>query len=312
MGGGHLVFFMWSLSRKLSAAAGILEHAEIDTAHFKGNFPDSCEIHGLFADPILDWKTHRDESPWDLILSRTRLGPHRQHYLQLENTEDKVYTHIRLTIYPDGGLQRIRILGRILHGKGTTAADKEGLIEPSPVLVSESSVAVSEVKRVVPVLPLTPEAFAPFGQVIQAYEDLATAPKGTRITPANGGSASKFHKLSLLESSYPSDAGATTGISVYRCQPSKDISDDGTVDLKVLERHQSTNQAFIPMGRGSGEGLSDPGSSYLVVVAKNGSDDRPDISSLRAFVASTAQGIVYGTSIWRESDWSAQSIETSH
>jgi len=39
---------------------------------------------------------------------------------------------------------------------------------------------------------------------------------------------------------------------------------------------------------------------YLVVVALNGEDDKPDIKTLRAFISTTAQGISYDTAVWRE------------
>lgn len=54
------------------------------------------------------------------------------------------------------------------------------------------------------------------------------------------------------------------------------------------------------MGKGPGEGLADPGCAYLVVVAKNAPDGRPDVATVRAFVANTSQGIVYNTAVWRE------------
>ncbi|KAG5654398.1 hypothetical protein H0H81_003222 [Sphagnurus paluster] len=281
--------------------AGFLEHADVDTAHFKGNFPASCEIHGLYTDTNVDWKADPREEDWKLILSRTKLGPHRQHFLQFDDVEGQVYTHIKLTIYPDGGLQRIRVFGRRSEVVGGAA---DNLAAPEYVSVTASpseEITCSGTAMSIPVLPLTPEAFAPFGKVVQAYGDVAAVPKGTKVSPANAGSANKFHKLSLLESSYPSAAGATSGISVYRCQPCQDVTPGGLLDLKVLERHPFTNQAFVPMGRGSGEGLRDPGHSYLVVVAQNGENDRPDLRTLRAFVATAAQGIVYNTAIWRKS-----------
>lgn len=155
---------------------------------------------------------------------------------------------------------------------------------------------------VIPVLPLTPEAFAPYGQVIQAYRDHTAAPKGTRITPVNGGTAVKFHKLSLLQSSYPPDKHATAGISVYRCQPLTGVARDGTVELTPLECHRYTNQGFMPMGHGPGEGLDKTADKYLVVVMKSGKDKLPDLKTIKAFTATTAQGVVYNANVWRELD----------
>lgn len=153
-------------------------------------------------------------------------------------------------------------------------------------------------------LPLSPEAFAAFGQVVQGYEDLGAVPRNVRVTRANQGSAYKFHKISLLESSYPEDAQATAGLSVYRCKPI-DAKPGGHWDIKVLERHLHTNQAFIPMGPGSpsegDHGLKETAKGYLVVVAQNGTDDRPDLETMRAFVATSAQGITYNAGIWRMS-----------
>jgi len=104
-----------------------------------------------------------------------------------------------------------------------------------------------------------------------------------------------------LESSYPEGVHATTGLSVFRCQPI-DAKPGGHWDIKLLERHLHTNQAFIPMGPGSpsegDQGLKKTAKGYLVVVAKNGSDDRPDLETMRAFIATSAQGVVYGTGIW--------------
>jgi allantoicase len=252
----------------------------------------------LFTENEVDWSTQKDEDmSWTPVLSRMKLGPHRQHYFQLENVDGRMYTHVKVTIHPDGGIKRIRIIGRRIAGNPHTDIPAESSSETSSRINIPSAVA----KTVnVPVLPLTPEAFATFGQVIQAYRDHAAVPKGTKVTSANGGTATKFHKLSLLDANYPQGSGATSGISVYRCEPVKDISADGTVGLTALERHPFTNQAFLPMGHGGGEGVGDPGDGYLVVVAQNGADDRPDMQTLRAFRASTAQGIVYKTGVWRK------------
>ncbi|CAL1707370.1 unnamed protein product [Somion occarium] len=286
--------------------AGFLSHAEIDTAHFMGNFPNSCDLHATNAESLVPADV--PEEGWTLILPRTKLGPHRQHQFQLENV-DKPYTHVRVTIYPDGGIKRVRVFGRRqptdTSDKSETISSQEPHIVSTDTLISEpqksTKTAASDDGPILPALALTAEGFAPFGQVIQGYADVNAVPKPrkTRITGANQGTAVKFHKLALLESSYPPAANATSGISVYRCQ-SITLDSRGKWAVKVLERHPFTNQAFIPMGDGAktNDSLVDAGGRYLVVVAKNGEDDKPDLKTLRAFVASASQGIVYNTGIW--------------
>lgn len=45
------------------------------------------------------------------ILNGTKLGPHQQHFFVLDNVKGRPYTHVRLTIFPDGGVKRVRIVG---------------------------------------------------------------------------------------------------------------------------------------------------------------------------------------------------------
>lgn len=283
---------------------------EIDTAHFKGNFPESCELHATYSTEIVP--TDVPDDGWTLVLPRTKLGPHRQHFFQLENVDGIPYTHVKITIYPDGGIKRVRVLGRRTAGlpisgngaatqvSNNSVADGGSGAVPEPQSTNGSPTARGSV---IPALPLTPEAFAPYGKVVQAYADVTAVPnpRYTPVTGANQGTATKFHKLALLEASYPSESGATAGLSVYRCKPI-DAQPGGEWMVKLLERHPHTNQAFIPMGGAvrHGDALEDPGSEYLVIVAKSGADGKPDLTSLRAFLASAAQGIVYDTAIWRE------------
>jgi allantoicase len=282
-----------------SGAPALLSEVELDTNHFIGNFPESCEIHALRTFPDFDWTSSLpEETKWTLILPRTKLGAHRQHYFELENVEEQIYTHVKVTIFPDGGLKRIRLIGRKMVAEVLSVeTDVEQHVQTSSV--SSSSTHKSQITTI-PVVPLTSEGFDPFGHVIQAYDEDSN-PKGIKTTPANEGTATKFHKLSLLAESYAPEAGATTGISVYRCKPLEGVT-NGAAVLKTLERHPFTSQAFIPMGRG--DKLSDTGDKYLVVVAHNGADDRPDMKSLKAFLATSAQGISYNKGVWRK--WSSK------
>lgn len=99
-----------------SGYGGYLSHAEIDTAHFKGNFPESCELHAINSPDIIP--PHHQGTPeksegssWVKILPRTKLGPHRRHHFQLQNIDHTKYTHVMLTIHPDGGIKRVRVMG---------------------------------------------------------------------------------------------------------------------------------------------------------------------------------------------------------
>ena len=275
-----------------SGTPGVLEQVEIDTKHFIGNFPESCAIDALYTDQDIAWETAVHEGQrWTSILPRTKLGPDGQHYFQLENVKSKTYTHVKVIIYPDGGIKRLRFHGRKVSENGSIKGlsdSQQSMSAPSVELTPADSLKT----MAIPVVPLEAEAFSPFGQVIQACKNL---PNGIKVTPANQGTANKYHKLSLLKAFYPSDAGATAGISVYRCQPLGDV--DGKIVLKTLERHPYTSQAFIPMRSGDGD---DNGRGYLVVVAHNGSDDQPDTQTLKAFLASSAQGIAYNPGVWRK------------
>lgn len=276
-----------------------------------GNFPESCEVHATNSADIVP-QVH-DDDDWTMILPRTTLGPHRQHQFQLENV-GRAYTHIKVTIYPDGGIKRVRVIGRMASGSDrvasaqvieplTTAPASASPVDASPTYQSDTdTLEPADGRSIIPALALTAEAFAPFGQVVQAYADVNAVPdpRSTRITGANQGTAVKFHKLALLESSYPLDSNATTGISVYRCKPIEP-GPGGVWAVKLLERHSATKQAFIPMGEASGyDSLESPGKRYLVVVAHNGEDDKPDLRTMRSFIVSAGQGIMYNTGIWRE------------
>jgi allantoicase len=81
---------------------GRLERAEVDTSHFKGNAPGSCTLEGRDGD-LADWRE---------ILPRTALRPHTRHLFD-ELAAAGPFTHVRLNIYPDGGVARLRLFGRL-------------------------------------------------------------------------------------------------------------------------------------------------------------------------------------------------------
>ena len=82
------------------AAEGLLRRVEIDTNHFKGNYPDTCSIDGTRA-----FASHE----WFEVLARTKLQGHTRHIFIDELAHQGPVTHLRLNVFPDGGVSRLRV-----------------------------------------------------------------------------------------------------------------------------------------------------------------------------------------------------------
>ncbi|MGJ8527325.1 ureidoglycolate lyase [Maritalea sp.] len=119
------------------------------------------------------------------------------------------------------------------------------------------------------ILPLTAEAFEPFGEVI----DLADA-ENFQI---NNGMCTRFNDLATVELD---GEEARPLVNIFRGKPY-----DLPLHLKMVERHPLGSQAFIPMSK----------RPFLVVVApdKDGLPQRP-----KAFLTKPGQGINIGQNIW--------------
>ena len=86
--------------------AGTIKRVEVDTSHFKGNYPESCSIEA-------GSNTNLDEIVWQELLPNTRLQAHTRHIFVDELENCGTVTHVRFNIYPDGGVSRLRLYGRI-------------------------------------------------------------------------------------------------------------------------------------------------------------------------------------------------------
>jgi allantoicase len=91
------------------AGAGRIRRAEIDTSHFTGNAPGEARLLGIDArtSPLAAEST---AGPWRELLPRTRLRPDTLHRFRV--SRDCV-THVRMEIFPDGGMARVRLLGEL-------------------------------------------------------------------------------------------------------------------------------------------------------------------------------------------------------
>ncbi len=90
---------------------GRIAKAEVDTAHFKGNYPDRVSLEAAMFGPN-DEISH-GSGRWQTLLPEVKLEMHKQHYFDAEIAEIGVVSHVRMSIYPDGGVSRLRLYGRI-------------------------------------------------------------------------------------------------------------------------------------------------------------------------------------------------------
>lgn len=111
------------------AGAGNIEKVLVDTAHFKGNYPHSFALEGAtlteeqaadvdalaadaHQDALLADRAQPSEIDWQPIMERTPLFDDREHTFRKEvKNNDHAFTHIRLKMYPDGGISRLRLWG---------------------------------------------------------------------------------------------------------------------------------------------------------------------------------------------------------
>lgn len=114
------------------------------------------------------------------------------------------------------------------------------------------------------------EAFAPFGEVIEASA-------AVRHFTINAGNTERYHDLANIE---PGADGRVI-VSIFRGQPRQ-----LPFQVTMMERHPLASQAFMPLS----------GRPYLVVVAPAG--PAPKVEDLRVFLARGDQGVNYAPGVW--------------
>jgi allantoicase len=97
------------------ALEGVISRVELDTAHFKGNYPDSCSMEAAVVEEVAGTVsadlTSTVIGQWRPLLARTPLQADRLHTFESELSPGVTATHVRLNIFPDGGVSRLRIFG---------------------------------------------------------------------------------------------------------------------------------------------------------------------------------------------------------
>lgn len=86
---------------------GRISQAVVDTSFFKGNAPGSCSLEGTTQD---SWSSGSPQ--WAGLLARQPLRPHDRRTFSAELLPHDPVSHVRLSIFPDGGVARLRLFGR--------------------------------------------------------------------------------------------------------------------------------------------------------------------------------------------------------
>ena len=90
--------------------AGNIQKIEVDTAHFKGNYPDRVSLEAaLFADSE---DMSLDDTRWQTLLPESKLEMDEQHEFEETVVALGEVSHVRMSIFPDGGISRLRLFGR--------------------------------------------------------------------------------------------------------------------------------------------------------------------------------------------------------
>ena len=117
---------------------------------------------------------------------------------------------------------------------------------------------------------LTAENFAPYGEVISCKEH--------DFFYINDQYTERYHALAEAETD------AKVGISIFRNIKATQLP----FDVSMLERHPLGSQAFIGMN----------GQSFVIVVAPNWDDKKPDLNQIQAFMTDGSQGVNYRAGTW--------------
>lgn len=98
----------WAIIRL--GAPGFLQRFVVDTAHFRGNYPQSVKVDAIA------WQDEKGEPPvdspaWEEVVERSKTGPDAEHEFASQ-LQDKAFSHVKLTVIPDGGVKRLRVFAK--------------------------------------------------------------------------------------------------------------------------------------------------------------------------------------------------------
>lgn len=116
-------------------AAGIIRGLDVDTNHFLGNHPPHCSIEACKNE-----EGALEDVVWTEILSKSPLDPGSQHFFEIDNAD--TWTHVKLHIYPDGGVARLKVYGEVV--KDWQHVGKNSVIDLAAAVNGAKSIACND------------------------------------------------------------------------------------------------------------------------------------------------------------------------
>lgn len=98
---GHVDWVVVKLGTK-----SVVSRVVVDTAHFRGNFPQRITVKGINGEPAAF-----DSDKWVTLVGESKTGPDAVHEFAVSGGAE--FTHVLLTIIPDGGVKRLQVFGTI-------------------------------------------------------------------------------------------------------------------------------------------------------------------------------------------------------
>ena len=97
---------------RMGVSSAKLIGCEVDTAFFNGNHAPHISVEAAFLE--LEKSDKIEHAQWDTVIAKVECGPSQRHFFVRDSLTDKAYTHVRLRMYPDGGIARFRLYGTVL------------------------------------------------------------------------------------------------------------------------------------------------------------------------------------------------------
>ena len=89
-----------------------IDKIEISTHHFKGNYPNYCSLQAAYLPLKNSKQIVSSSSKWKYLLKNTKLSANKTHTFRNSSMKKEKINHVRINIFPDGGISRFRIFGK--------------------------------------------------------------------------------------------------------------------------------------------------------------------------------------------------------